>query len=64
MSDYKAPKAHPDLDVHYVRGSLQQIVMNIAEGNTGGLPPQEYAQQNLERLADPSQHLRSMGGTQ
>lgn len=58
------PRPHEDLDVHYVKGSLWQVLANIAQGETAGLTPQEYAQHHLERMADSEQHSKAVGGTE
>lgn len=59
---YMPPEVSRDLDLHYVRGCLWQVIASIAQGATGNFTPQEYARFHLEHMADPTQHIDAVGG--
>lgn len=61
IPDARAPRTSDALDRDYVIGGLQTALQMIARGEGGD--PRGLAERTLQIFADPSKHLKALGGT-
>lgn len=62
IPDARAPRTSNALDRDYVIGGLQAALQMIATGEADD--PQLLARRTLQFFADPTKHLKILGGTQ